>query len=366
MKKEIFILCSESPGQLGGMEACVQEQVRGFQKRGYDVRVFHRKNSGPEWFRRNDHRLSHHLTDALVGFFIGRTAQKAMHDDVKAVFSHATVGWYSLRVPAGCKQYHIYHGTYRGQAKAIRRFISYLGYLKLSWWDSMVLERMSGRGKQIFVVSDLIRVEVKKLFGYESITLGNPLDMSEFRPMNQEACRAKFGLPKNGIVGVFVGTLQPNKNFPVVQRLIRELPEVHWVLALRGGGGGLNGLAQSVRIFPDVARADIPELYSAADFSVCPSRYDPFPYVVPEAIACGLPVLSGLNGGSDQFLREPPLNRLVIVNPDDAEGFVSAAKDLASRPEFYRQAVMKQAQPAVEQWMNLENWWKRLGNVTGL
>jgi glycosyltransferase involved in cell wall biosynthesis len=366
MKKEIFILCSESPDQLGGMEACVREQVKGFEKRGYDVKVFHRKNSGPAWLRRNDRRITHHLSDTLVGFFIGRTAQHAMHPQVAAIFSHATVGWYPLRVPTGCKQFHIYHGTYRGQAEAIRRFIGYLGYLKLKWWDSMVLERLSGRHKQIFVVSELIRVEVKRLFGYESITLGNPLDMSEFRPMDQAACRAKFGLPKDGVVGVFVGTMQPNKNFPIVQRLIRELPQVHWVLALRGGTQGLNGLAKSAQILPDVPRAQIPELYSAADFSVCPSRYDPFPYVVPEALACGLPVLSGLNGGSDQFLREAPLNRLVVMNPDDAEGFISAAKELAARPAFYRQAVMELAQPAVEKWMNLDNWWKRLGEISGL
>jgi glycosyltransferase involved in cell wall biosynthesis len=366
LKKEIFILCSEPPEQLGGVEACVREQVAGFQKRGYDVRVFHRKNSGPAWFRRNYQRISHHVTDTLVGFFIGSTARKAIHPDVAAIISHSTVGWYPLRVPSACKQFHIYHGTYRGQAKAIRRFISYLGYLKLTWWDSMVLERMSGRGKQIFVVSELIREEVKKLFGYESITLGNPLDMSDFRPMNQEACRAKFDLPQKGVVGVFVGTMQPNKNFPIVQRLIQELPDVYWVLALRGGSAGLNGLGKSVRVLPDVSRAEIPELYSAADFSVCPSRYDPFPYVVPEALACGLPVLSGLNGGSDQFLREPPLNRLVIMDPDDAEAFVFAAKELASRPEFYRQAVMHQAQPAVEAWMGLDNWWKRFMSLTGL
>jgi hypothetical protein len=54
------------------------------------------------------------------------------------------------------------------------------------------------------------------------------------------------------------------------------------------------------------------------------------------------------------------------MNPDDADGFVSAAKELASRPEFYRQAVMQQAQPAVEAWMNLDNWWKRFTWITGL
>jgi len=366
MKKEIFILCSEPPEQLGGVEACVREQARGFEKRGYNARVFHRANSRPPFFSRNARKLSHHLTDVIDGFYIGRAAQKAMHEGVAAVISHSIVGWYPLRVPPGCKQFHLYHGTYRGQAEAIRPIITYPGYLKLKWWDSMVLERMSGRRKQVFSVSELIRIEVKRFFGYDSITLGNPLDMSQFRPLNRAECRGKFGLPQEGVVGVFVGTTQPNKNFPVILRLIEALPEVHWVLALRGEWPGRNGHGNGARVLENVPHEAIPQLYSAADFSVCPSRYDPFPYVIPEALACGLPVLSGLNGGSYQFLQEPPLNRLVVADPDNLDGFVSAAKELVSRPEFYRQAVLRQAKPAVEQWMNLDNWWKRFGEVSGL
>jgi glycosyltransferase involved in cell wall biosynthesis len=366
MKKEIFILCPDPPELLGGVEACVREQVRGFEKRGYAVRVFHRENSGSSFFQWAEKKFSRHLTDALCGYFIGRAAQKAMHEGVAAVFSHSVVGWYSLRVPPGCKKYHLYHGTYRGQAEAIRPFISYLGYLKLKWWDSMVLERMSGRAKQVFSVSELIRIEVKRFFGYESITLGNPLDMSKFRPMDRRECREKFGLSQSGVVGVFVGTTQPNKNFPVVRRLIKALPDVQWVLALRGGWPSKNGLASKVKILENVPAETIPELYSAADFSVCPSRYDPFPYVVPEALACGLPVLSGLNGGSHQFLLHPPLDRLVVMDPDNLEGFVAAARDLVSRPDYFRQAVFADAKPAVEQWMNLDNWWNRFCGITGL
>lgn len=366
MKKEIFILCPAPPEVLGGMEACVRQQVIGFEQRGYNVRVFHSGNSGSESSRRFIKGLYRHFRDVLYGYFIGRAAQKAMHENVAAVFSHSIVGWYPLRVPPGCKQYHLYHGTYRGQAEAIRPFISYLGYLKLKWWDSMVLERMSGRRKQIFTVSDLIAVEAKKFFGYDSITLGNPLDMSEFRPFDKIRSREKFGLPPTGLIGVYVGTTQPNKNFPVVRRLIEALPEVHWVLALRGGWPCRNGLAEKVRVLENVPAETIPQLYSAADFSVCPSRYDPFPYVVPEALACGLPVLSSLNGGSHQFLLRPPLDRLVVLDPDNLDGFVAAAKELVSRPDFYHQAVLAKAKPAVEQWMNLDNWWNRFYSIAGL
>ena len=348
------------------MEACVREQVRGFQGRGYAVRVFHRENSVSSFYRRNEHRMSHHITDTLAGYFIGRAARKAMHPDVVCVFSHSTVGWYPLRVPPGCKQFHLYHGTYRGQAEAIRPFISYSGYLKLKWWDSMMLERLSGRGKNIYTVADLIGLEVNKYFGYEGVTLGNPLDMSDFRPFDQRASRKNLGLPADGVVGVFVGTTQPNKNFPVIRRLVEALPEINWVLVIRGLPENFNGLSANARVLTNVPRNRLPELYSAADFSVCPSRYDAFPYVVPEAISCGIPVLSTLNGCSHQFLYMPPLNHLVIQDPDNITAFIAAAKDIASRPAYYRELVRTESQPIVEHWMNLGNFWKRFWEVTGL
>jgi glycosyltransferase involved in cell wall biosynthesis len=366
VKKEIFILSSETPEQLGGLEACVREQVSGFQKLGYAVRVFHRKNSGPDVFRRNDHRITHHLSDTLVGFFIGRSARKAMHPGVAAVFSHATVGWYPLRVPPGCKKFHIYHGTYRGQAKAIRRFISYLGYLKLTWWDSMVLERMSGRGKQVFVVSDLIRNEVKRFYGYESITIGNPLDMSDFQPLDQQECRKHLSLPGKGVIGLFVGNTQPAKGFPMLRRMTQLFPEVDWLLVLRGAAPDENGLGPSVRIVQNAPREFMSQYYSASDFFFCPSRYDAFPYAVAEALACGVPVLASLNGVSDQFTRVPPLDRLLVGSADDEEQFSAATKEIVARPAFYREAVNRLVRPAIEDWMNLEKWWKRFIEITGL
>jgi glycosyltransferase involved in cell wall biosynthesis len=207
---------------------------------------------------------------------------------------------------------------------------------------------------------------VKRLFGYDSITLGNPLDVIDFRPRNPRECRAALGLPLDGVIGVYAGTTQPNKNFPVIQRLIHDLPEVTWVLALRGGVHEANNFGANVRVMPDVPRNLIPELYAAADFTVCPSRYDAFPYVVMEALSCGVPVLSSMNGSSHQFLREPPLDRLIVSDPDDLDGFVAAAKDIASRPEFYRNAIMERARPAVEEWMKPENFWQRFNRITGL
>jgi len=56
----------------------------------------------------------------------------------------------------------------------------------------------------------------------------------------------------------------------------------------------------------------------------------------------------------------------VIKDPDNIGAFMSGAKELVARREFYKQAVLDQAKPAVESWMKPENYWMRFGRLTGL
>src|SRR5437879_7951047 len=150
LRTEVFILTTEPPETLGGMETFIREQISGFEQRGYTVRTFHRRNSGCSTFLRLANQASRPLTDALLGWVIGKAAQRAMHEGVSAVISHGLVGWYPLRVPPCCKQIHFYHGTYRGYAEVMRPHISLLGYWKMKWWDTMLLTRLSGYGKMVF------------------------------------------------------------------------------------------------------------------------------------------------------------------------------------------------------------------------
>src|SRR6266481_1511262 len=78
LRTEIFILTTEPPETLGGLETFIREQIRGFEQRGYAVRTFHRRNSGRDTFLRIVNRVSSHLTDGLLGWIIGRAVQKAM------------------------------------------------------------------------------------------------------------------------------------------------------------------------------------------------------------------------------------------------------------------------------------------------
>jgi len=108
------------------------------------------------------------------------------------------------------------------------------------------------------------------------------VDLELFRPVPD----ARFDLP--GPVWLYVGRVSYEKNMlaflnldlpgskvvygvgPLLDKFRREYPQVHW----RGV----------------VPRSELPQIYSAADVFVFPSRSETFGLVMLEALACGTPV----------------------------------------------------------------------------
>jgi glycosyltransferase involved in cell wall biosynthesis len=363
----VLILTPNSPDALGGAEHFVRDLAHGLGIRGYGVEILHRDNSSPAWTRRKLGRYVQKLSGSALGYFIGRHAQMRMDDDVVAVISNSDVGYYPLRPPSKrTRLIQFYHGTYRGQAEAIRPFIRYPGYIYLKWWDAMVLERLSGRSKQVLVCSDQVGQEVRRFFGYPSTTVWYPMDLSRFFPHDPQTSRRELGLPLTGPIGVFVGSTHATKGFPVVRRLIEAIPEVCWGLALRGSVPEDIQKNPRVRAFQDMPNEKIPLLYSAADFALSPSRYDAFPYAVCEALACGSPMIASPSGASSLFLKEPPLNRFLVSSADATREFLEAAHEILRDPGFYRKVVLENVRPTIEEVMAPENWWHRFLQVTGL
>jgi glycosyltransferase involved in cell wall biosynthesis len=229
----------------------------------------------------------------------------------------------------------------------------------------MVLERLSGRGKLVLCNSDQTREEVARYFGLNGTTVWLPLDIAHFFPRDQTECRRKLDLPLDRPLGLFVGSTHPQKGLSVVKQVAKALPQVLWVFALRGQP--LNDLeVPGLHLFRDAPKDQLSVLYSAADFTLCPSRYEPFGYVVAEALACGRPVIASPGGASRLFLRESPLNRLLISNPEAVNDFVSAVQEVLRDPQRYQQAVLERVHPVLEQIMGSEHWWQRFWEITGL
>jgi glycosyltransferase involved in cell wall biosynthesis len=365
MRDEIFILTTEPIDGLGGMERFLQYLVSGFEERGYAVRIFHTQNTGPERWRRPNpsNKLEWLLATGLHGFYVGRDAKKALHPGVRLVLSNSTVGWYPLGKRAKCAQF--FHGTYCGQGEAIRPFIKYRGYLKLKWCDGMLFERLSGKNKFALCPSEPVRAEIRRYFGYDAHVVWYPIDFTHFRRLDMNSCRQDLGLGR-GPVGLFVGSTSPTKGFSVVERLARENPQIKMLVAVRGSlPEGIRELP-NVQIFRDAPYDLLPILYNAADFSLSPSRYDAFSFVVTESLSCGTPVIASPHGASLTFYTEPPLEQLLVESADDLEGFRRAVQMVLSDPTRWRAIIEAKVRPRLVQTMAPENWWPRFLQVLGL
>jgi glycosyltransferase involved in cell wall biosynthesis len=362
---EIFILNSGPIERLGGMERFLQYVSSGFQERGYRVRVFHAENSCPKRWQQPtaDNKLQSLVASALHGYYIGKAARVALHPGVRLVLSNSTVGWYPFG--EGVRHAQFFHGTYRGQAEVIRPFIKYRGYLRLKWWDSMLLERLSGKNSIALCCSEQIQDEIRLYFGYEAQVMWYPIDLDHFRSLDKDVCRRQLGI-RSKAVGLYVGSTHPMKGFATVIHVAKRFPEITMLVAVRGAVPSEIENLPNVRVFHDATYDLLPLLYNAADFSMCPSRYDPFPFVVSEALASGTPVIASPHGASLTFYNEPALRQLLVSSTDDLEGFERAARQVLSDPPGWRELIQTKLRPRLVEMMAPVNWWSRFQRVVGI
>jgi len=155
----------------------------------------------------------------------------------------------------------------------------------------------------------------------------------EMRPLRPEECAEV--LRRHGIASpylLFVGTIEPRKNLPVLLRAYDELlrrtshrPQ----LVLCGGDGWKNEevyrlvdelkLGEKVRFLGYVKDEDLPALYSAADCFLYPSVYEGFGLPPLEAMACGTPVITSNASSLPEVVGESGLTH----SPDDHSGLTA-------------------------------------------
>ena len=97
--------------------------------------------------------------------------------------------------------------------------------------------------------------------------------------------------------------------------------------------------------------ADVAEAMSGWDAFALPARRDPFPLVVMEAMAAGLPVIaSDVDGISEQLAEGAG----VLVRPDDATSLATAIEEIAGAPASRRHALGAAARKRVEERFTVE------------
>ena len=195
------------------------------------------------------------------------------------------------------------------------------------------------RARRVIAISRSTAHDLVQTFGLspDKIDVALPGVGAHFAPQPPSAVadfRARRGLPERFLL--FVGTLEPRKNLPVLLRAYAQLPArdraaVHLVLA--GARGWMTGeifatlerlnLGANVHFPGYVPAEELPLWYSAAEVLVYPSVFEGFGLPVLEALACGTPALVANASSLPEALGEGGL----LLPPHD----VTAWRDALTR-----------------------------------
>jgi D-inositol-3-phosphate glycosyltransferase len=138
------------------------------------------------------------------------------------------------------------------------------------------------------------------------------------------AARARLGLPRDALIPLFAGRIQPLKAPDILLRavalMVEEEPALRRKLLVPvvGGpsGSGLAkpeelqklaarlGICELVRFQPPVDQEELADWYRAASVLVMPSYSESFGLVAVEAQACGTPVIAASVGGLPVAVRD--------------------------------------------------------------
>lgn len=151
----------------------------------------------------------------------------------------------------------------------------------------------------------------------DRVVVAHPgVDLDTFTPGDGRlAARARLGIPRDALMLLFVGRIQPLKAPDVLVRAAAELhsmdpsmaDRLHVVICGGPSGSGLEhpeslaDLADALRVpvhfVPPQERAVLADYYRAADLVAVPSYSESFGLVAVEAQACGTPVVAAAVGG---------------------------------------------------------------------
>ena len=152
---------------------------------------------------------------------------------------------------------------------------------------------------------------------------------------------------------LFVGTLEPRKNLPMLLRAYARLPRSQRLpLLLVGGAGWMShevfatiereGIQDSVRHVGFAPADDLPLWYNSAEAFLYPSIYEGFGLPVLEAMACGSPALT-----TDQSsLPEVAGDAALCLPPEDSGRWTDALARIEQDRDWRAQAREKGLQRA--------------------
>ena len=300
-----------------------------------------------------------------------RMGRKVFENDKDYDFIIANAFYGLGYFPPRVKTFNIFHLTHKAFAEQIKDAVPQSQFLewKLLWGE--LGESASGFGRTKIAVSESVGEELRRWYGFREITvLHNGVDTKIFVKVDRLSSREKWGIPPDVGVGLYVGRWDLLKGCDILEGVIAQTPDVYWVVVL-GTGSDRKSVPQfdNVRVIEQVDHGDMPELYSAADFMLFPSRYEGFGYVIIEAMACGLPVITTNVGIAKTIFRAEPFCELLLPAPSSAhENVISSAIEKIGSLQIgdWREFVAAEGRRVIEEYYDIETWEKGILRILGI
>jgi glycosyltransferase involved in cell wall biosynthesis len=216
-----------------------------------------------------------------------------------------------------------------------------------NWFKPRILSFIFHRADTTFGASVAGKEYLKSLgippnrIGIVPLVVDNDWWLTRSKAADRPAVRASWGIPMNVPVVMFCAKLQPWKRPLDLLRAFAAaaVPGSHLVYA--GDGPLANELSQEamqlgisdrVHFLGFQNQSQLPSVYTSADLFVLPSKYDPCPAVVCEAMLCGLPVI----------LSDEILGRREQIDEDET-GFIFPCGNVDALAKILRQFLADQA-----------------------
>ncbi len=181
----------------------------------------------------------------------------------------------------------------------------------------------------------------------------NGIDLSLFQPGNQKKARQSLALPSDSLILLFAASStrnHPYKDFKTLEAAVKlAAKKLSNILLIALGGHASDNTKQSyidlgnarLLFFPfQTEPKKIAVFYQSADLYVHATKADTFPFVVIEALSCGLPVVASNLGGIPEQVQNGKTGYL--VEKGNPQAMAAQIVSLLENPK-QRQVISKDA-----------------------
>lgn len=165
--------------------------------------------------------------------------------------------------------------------------------------------------------------------------LRNGVDLALFHPADREAHRRALGFSRPTLLAV--GHLIPRKRHRLIVEALPRLADVDLVIVGDGPErpaiealARQHAVAGRVRIVPPRPQDQLRAFYAAADLLALPSKYEGWPNVLLESMACGTPVIASNFAGVEDIVAAPEAGR--ILHDATPEALAETVRDILAAP----------------------------------